>query len=158
MRRHSALGSHVALVHATWPRIALSIVVILGIAAVVRVCAAPVDVSGTTQPPPVVTSAKGNDAIAYPAHVALATTLEAFRCSATATGLQWLKAAAHARSPAEVEQVASGLVAARQRSGTDDQLRSALCEFVRAGFASDGQARAMAQADMSCPEHTHAVP
>jgi hypothetical protein len=151
MRRDSALVPPLGLPRAAWPRLALSLTLLLGMAAAVRVCAAPLDVSGTAPPPAFVASGKENDAVAYPAHVALATTLEAFHCSATATGLQWLKAAAHARSAAEVARAASGLSAARQRSSAADPLGSALCEFLRGGTASAGQASALAQAGIVCP-------
>ena len=158
MHRHSALVPQVGRTHAVWPRLALSIVLALGIATVVRICALPIDVSGTAQPASFVADAKGNDAIAYPAHVALAMALEAFRCSATATGLQWLKAAAHARSAAEVARAASGLAAVRERSSAAEPVQTALCEFLRGGIASASQARAMAQAGISCPERPDAAP
>ena len=149
MHHHSAPVPQVGLTHAVWPRLALAIVLVLGIATVVRICAVPLDMSGTAQPASLVADAKGNDAIAYPAHVALATTLEAFRCSATAAGLQWLKAAAHARSAAEVARAVSGLAAARERSSEEEPVQTALCEFLRGGIASASQARAMAQAGIS---------
>src|SRR5688572_12940297 len=41
-------------------------------------------------------------AIAYPAHAALGTALEMLDLSPAATAVQWLKAAAHARSDAEL--------------------------------------------------------
>jgi hypothetical protein len=132
--------------------------VVVGSVALVRICVAPLDVSGTTATPAYVTTAKGNDQFAYSAHLGLATLLEAFHCSPTATGLQWLKAGAHARSPAEVSRTAHGLATARQRSGAGEPLESSLCGFLRGGFVSSGQAAAMVQADIRCPGLTEAPP
>jgi len=116
-----------------------------------RICLAPLDVSGTTQTPAYVATAKGNDGFAYSAHAGLATALEAFRCSPTATGLQWLKAAAHARSEREISRAAGGLAVAQERSGAGEQWQSAICGFLRDGFASPGQVLALGEAGMRCP-------
>jgi hypothetical protein len=143
---------------ATIARGALAVMVILAGAFLARICLAPLDVSGTTQIPTHVTTAKGNDGFAYSAHAGLGTALEAFRCSPTATGLQWLKAAAHARSEREASRAASGLAVARERSGAGEQWQSALCGFLGDGSVSPGQALALDEAGLRCPGLTAAPP
>ena len=125
--------------------------VVVASAMVARICIAPLDVSGTNRTPAYVMTAKANDQFAYSAHVRLAAALEAFHCSPTATGLQWLKAAAHAHLGPEVSLAAGGLAAARERSGAGDEWQSALCAFLPDGFASSGQALAVVQSGMRCP-------
>src|SRR5262249_50725188 len=105
-------------------------------------CAAPLDVSGTTRLPGWLTGPKARDEVAYPAHLALGEVLTRLGCHPTAAGLQWLKAGAHARSTAEVKQVATGLAAARQRSRAPEELARTLCAYVAGGFARPEQAEA----------------
>jgi hypothetical protein len=52
---------------------------------------------------------KNRDAVAYPAHVALAEALAALHCSPYAVAVQWLKAGAHATTPQQDDVVQSGL-------------------------------------------------
>ena len=98
---------------------------------VARVYTRPLDVSGTWRLPSVIRAAKERDDVAYPAHVFLATVLEATRAAPTAVGLQWVKAAAHARTQAEAEQVAEGLAKAVRRAAAPEQFAAALCRYVR---------------------------
>lgn len=132
---------------------ALSIVVILGIsisAAGVRVCVEPLDVSGTTRLPAEVASIKNRDDIAYPAHVILGTVLERLGCQPTATALQWFKAAAHARTDAELELTAQGIVAATRRSRSASEIETIFCAAVANGMAGAKQATALAEAGFRC--------
>lgn len=117
----------------------------------VRLCGEPLDVSGTYDLPAWVRPVKESDAFAYPAHVAVASLLEAAGCSPSATAVQWLKAAAHARTPAEAAAAANGLRLARERgdlTSADDQRR--LCTYVRLAAARPEQRAALAQADLRC--------
>ncbi len=139
-------------------RVALTTMVIVASVLVVRICVAPLDVSGTTQIRVYAVAAQGNDEFAYWSHVGLAAALEAFHCSPTATALQWLKAAAHARSGPDVSRVARGLAAAKERSGGGEEWQRALCAFLRDGFASPWQALAIAQAGIRCPGVVEAPP
>src|SRR3954462_567216 len=75
----------------------------------VRVYTRPLDVSGHWQLPRVIEMVKERDQVAYPAHVVLATVLDAARAAPTAVGLQWVKAAAHAQNQAQMQRVADGL-------------------------------------------------
>lgn len=61
---------------------------------------------------------KQHDAVAYPAHIVAAHTLDVAGCGKDAVRLQWLKAGLHASSDGQVERVASALVASA--SGPDD--------------------------------------
>lgn len=134
----------------TWgPRIVL-VVGMLGLVGGARICGLPLDVSGTIEAPPVVTTVKSQDDFAYVAHTALASMLGTLHCSPLATAVQWLKAAAHARSPAEVRQTASGLVATRTRDGPSDDFQRALCMFLAGRSVSPAQALALAEAGITC--------
>ena len=54
-------------------------------------------------------------AIRYPAHTALASYLEALRCSPVAVAAQWLRAAFHARTAAEAVRAGDGIARAAAR-------------------------------------------
>jgi hypothetical protein len=86
-------------------------------------------------------------AIAYPAHAALGTVLERLDLSPAATAAQWLKAAAHARSDAELDWTARGISAAVAR---DDYGRAfpTVCKLRELGNAS--QVRAVDLAEIPC--------
>lgn len=116
-----------------------------------RLCTAPLDVSGTRDIPAWVRPVKENDAIAYPAHVLLGTVLQATGCTPAATAVQWLKAAAHARTPDEVAQAAAGIREARARGDlTTEADRQRLCAYVRGPDVRPEQRAALAQADLNC--------
>jgi hypothetical protein len=85
--------------------------------------------------------------IAYPAHAALGTVLERLDLSPAATAVQWLKAAAHARSDAELDWTARGISAAVAR---DDYGRAfpTVCKLRELGNAS--QVRAVDLAEIPC--------
>src|SRR3954447_5055497 len=53
------------------------------------------------------------DPLTYAAHAGLGRLLGGAKCDSVATGLQWLKAGAHAHSPEQVEAIAKGIAAAR---------------------------------------------
>src|SRR4051794_4553592 len=54
-----------------------------------RVYTRPLDISGTWHLPEVIRVVKERDDVAYPAHVLLATVLEAMHVAPAAVGLQW---------------------------------------------------------------------
>ena len=115
-----------------------------------RLCAEPLDVSGTRSLPRVLSGIKARDEIAYPAHVLLGSILERVGCDPTATALQWLKAAAHARSDRDARHAAAGIASARGRAPAGTDFRVRLCSYVGKGFARPEQAPAAALADLSC--------
>ena len=117
--------------------------------AVARLYAEPLDVSGTTHLPRWLSTVKERDEIAYPAHVALGTLLNRLH-GPPAAGLQWVKAAAHARSPTEVERVGRGLATTRRRSDSPDHLEQTLCSYVAQGRTRPQQWTALAQTGLSC--------
>lgn len=119
-------------------------------AVVAHTCADPLDISGTTPMPGLLAAIKDRDEIAYPAHSALGALLQAFSCEPSAVGLQWLKAAAHARSTTEIERTAGGLSAALRLSLSPVELERQLCRYVSMGFARAQQAAAAAAAGLQC--------
>lgn len=121
-----------------------------GAAAVARTCAEPIDISGSAVLPGPLAGLKDRDEIAYPAHSTLGTILQEFGCEPPAIGLQWLKAAAHARSSAEVERAVGGLSAALRASPAPAELERQLCLYVATGFARRQQAAAAAAAGLRC--------
>jgi hypothetical protein len=110
-------------------------IVLVGYAGV-RACRVPLDISGTTELPARVNTVKQRDDIAYSTHVAVAQVLARANCAPTAVGLQWSKAGAHARTPAEVVLVAHGLSVARSRGD-----RSGVFDFVLCGYVDDDTVR-----------------
>ncbi len=94
-----------------------------------RLCREPLDISGnpSVQLPELVRAVKESDAVAYPAHIALAQMLQDARCAPGAVGVQWGKAAWHARSDAELDRTIVGLRLATERSGPSADLADLLC-------------------------------
>jgi hypothetical protein len=126
----------------------ITVVISGGFAA--RVCAEPLDVSGTRSLPRVVSLMKQIDEIAYPAHAVLGLALEGLDCDPLATGLQWLKAAAHARSAVDVSRAAAGMARAELRSSDVGRFRTRLCAFVGRTYARPEQASAVREAGLTC--------
>jgi hypothetical protein len=93
--------------------------------------------------------------VAYPAHAALGTALEALDLSPSATGVQWLKAAAHATSDADIERTARGIAAAQARDDDNGRVLRTLCALKE--FGNPGQVRAVARANVRCDRWTPEV-
>ena len=90
------------------------------------------------------------DSLTYAAHTGLGRLLRRGHCDPVATGLQWLKAGAHAHSPAEVEAVAQGIGAARASSSDPMQFDTALCGYVGQGFSTGEQLAATEAGGIEC--------
>jgi hypothetical protein len=93
---------------------------------------------------------KEQDDVAFPAHALLGAVFRVAGCNAAASGLQWLKAAAHARNPGEVEQSVAGLRSAAQCLGSVAALAERLCPLVHGGYANVRQRRAVDGAGLGC--------
>lgn len=120
-------------------------------AGLARLCTAPLDVGGTTRLPAWAVALKSQDDVAYPAHAVVGTLLDRLACNPAGAGLQWLKAAAHARTSAEVERSAQGLAAAKERSESARAFDASVCQFVT-GALGPGQRAAAARAGLPCGE------
>ena len=86
--------------------------------------------------------------VAYPSHAALGTALEVLGGEPSVVALQWFKAAAHARSEADVERAARGIAAALQRGPDDHRLVPTLCTLRDLG--NPAQVRALAGSGLTC--------
>jgi hypothetical protein len=75
--------------------------------------------------------------------------LAALGCAPAAIGLQWLKAAAHARNEAEIEQASGGLRQASERGGAH-ALAERLCPYVADSYVGPAQQAAAEQAGLAC--------
>ena len=93
-------------------------------------------------------------AVAYPAHAALGTVLEMLGLSPAATAVQWLKAAAHARSAAELERTAHGISAAVTRDGSGRAF-PIVCKLKDLG--NESQIHAVEHAEIPCHRWTPLV-
>lgn len=93
-------------------------------------------------------------AVAYPSHVALGSLLERLGLSPAATAVQWMKAAAHARSDAELESAARGISAALERDG-DSRALATVCKLRDLG--DERQVRAVMRSRAPCDRWTPAV-
>lgn len=94
------------------------------------------------------------DVLAYQAHASLGSFIDATGGDPRASGVQWFKAAAHARSGEELDQVIAGLLVAKRRSSDVDGLQSTICRYVENGYWTGRQRDALAGADLRCPERT----
>ena len=120
--------------------------VVIGLALVGR------DVSKTLRLPAWLETRIQRDEIAYPAHVVLARGFGLFRVSPLAEGLQWLRAAAHARSDDQIRTAGEGLrsVLARTETARHEQTTELLCQAAtRAGRPAHSMVIALA--GMDCP-------
>lgn len=126
-------------------------------AAGVRLCRQPLDISSTALVPSWVERAVKRDEVAYPFHATLGTALNQFSCQPLATGLQWFKAAAHARSAADLDQAAEGLSSARERGESGEALASDLCRNLARGREGGQQMAALAKAGIQCAGPTPAA-
>lgn len=127
-----------------------AVVVMIGAALAMRVYVAPLDISGTLPLPGRVQALKGRDEIAYPAHVALGTILQRAGGDSVAVGLQWLKAAAHARTAEEIDKVGNGLARAVRRSPNPERVTEEICSYLQGGVTGPRQAAALDDAGVSC--------
>lgn len=116
-----------------------------------RACTEPIDVSGTVSLPRVIAEFKKRDEIAFPAHAILGSALGRFSCQPLAIGLQWLKAAGHARSQVDVDLVGRELAALRTREVDSNEVDDFLCLHVRMGVVNANQFAAIQKAGLHCP-------
>jgi hypothetical protein len=90
-----------------------------------------------------------SDVARYWFHAILGRSLEEARCNPAASGLQWFKAAAHARTERQLARTVSGITRDLARSRPPDDTRAVLCEWARAGMAP-AQTQAIARAGLRC--------
>jgi hypothetical protein len=97
---------------------------------VIRLALTGQDVSQALRLPSWLESRVQRDAIAYPTHVALARGFALFHASPVAEGLQWMKAAAHARSDDQIRTIGEGLRLTLQRTEPAQfaQVSDVLCQ------------------------------
>jgi hypothetical protein len=81
--------------------------------------------------PPSLRALADRDEVAYPLHAILGTTASLVHGPPTVAALQWVKAASHAPSQADLRRAADGIAAARQRGGGPTEER--LCAYARHG-------------------------
>jgi hypothetical protein len=86
--------------------------------------------------------------IAYPTHAALGTLLESLDLSPAATAVQWLKAAGHASSDADIDRAAGGIAAAFRRDEDQRQVIQTICKLKELG--NPAQLRAVAHSGVPC--------
>jgi hypothetical protein len=67
------------------------------------------------------------DGLAYPLHWLLGTVFNLTPGTAEAAGIQWMKSAAHARSPDEMATAVQGLMAAHTRAGNPAAFDGRVC-------------------------------
>ena len=96
-------------------------------AVLVRVLAAQGDVTGRLGLPAAAERFLQRDSVAYPLHAALGALLNRLGGPPTAAGVQWLKAAAHAASDAQLERAVQGIGEAAARDGDGARVRAAVC-------------------------------
>src|SRR3954447_5162087 len=85
------------------------------------------------QAPRTITSFVKRDGIAFRAHAVLADVIARTNGAPSAVGVQWFKAAAHARTDSDLQQVVRGLQWTMQHSTDKPALQSTLCTYVESG-------------------------
>jgi hypothetical protein len=91
------------------------------------------------------------DDVAFQSHAVFGAALCTIVCDPSGSGLQWLKAAAHARNAEEVARSAQGLRTAAQRSASETRLAEVLCPLITVDFRGENQRLALEQAGIPCP-------
>lgn len=76
------------------------------------------------------------DSTSYQTHAVLGSVINSLGASPSAAGIQWLKAASHARTGGDIAEAARGIAVARERSGNAKQLDVVLCRIVEHGSPS----------------------
>jgi hypothetical protein len=110
----------------------------------------PFDVGSSIPLPDVVRDLKDHDNLAYPAHRWLGTLLERLHYPPEAVGVQWVKAAYHAPTDADVRRAARSLAEARLRAPSADAFRTAVCERVAYATRGGRQRVALLAAGVVC--------
>lgn len=90
-----------------------------------------------------------SDGIAYATHAALGSALNAVSISPQAATIQWLKAASHARSDAEVQRAGSGIERAVANSRSNRSVLQTICLIDEEGSPAVDQA--VSAAHVTCP-------
>lgn len=112
--------------------------------------ASPLDLDQTIPLPARLAATLQRDGVAYRGHRWLGTALELAGFPADAVGLQWYKAAAHARTPAEVDRARRHFAAARARSASQGAFDASLCRFVGDGPENKPQGELLQAAPLTC--------
>ena len=71
------------------------------------------------------------DEVAYPVHATLGAILNRLGGSPEAAGIQWLKAATHATTDAQLERAVHGIGEAAAQDGDGARVRAAVCERLK---------------------------
>src|SRR5207248_2410414 len=104
VRERARQGAH----HRRSPRLVLVVAMVLALAGIgtasAYACSFPLDFTKASMPSGV-RALKEDDRLAFAAHATLARSLDAIHCSPAASGVQWLKAAAHGAAPDLNQQV-----------------------------------------------------
>lgn len=128
---------------------AVVLVAILG-GLLAAVLTQPLDVSGNVTFPRTVQRVKQRDGVAYRAHRVLGTALFRLSYPSDAVGLQWLKAAAHARSTAEVDRAARYYRAARDEAESSSAFDRSLCRWIADQHLTAAQGTVVARGGTRC--------
>ncbi len=113
----------------------------LGLLASLTLAAAAAPVALSLQPrPALLLEAKeavwrvvDRDRVFLESHIAVAQALRVVHAPATDSGPHWIKAAAHARTSAELGRIIAGLTADRERDRSGPELAELLCAYGRKG-------------------------
>ena len=90
---------------------------------------------------------KQHDAVAYPAHIVAAHTLDLAGCRKDAVRLQWLKASLHASTDGQIHQVAAALVSDVSHPDELADLRQVVRTWTERAPESDALRRVLAVLD-----------
>jgi hypothetical protein len=109
----------------------------------------PLDVASSIRVPGRLVWLKGQDAIAYPFHATLGEVLHRLSYPPDAVGVQWVKAAFHVRTQAELDRTVERLASTRRREQAPEEFDRVVCPYSRGGDAI--VRTALARAGLDCP-------
>jgi hypothetical protein len=95
-----------------------------------------------------------SDSLRYWFHTFLGRALDLARCDPAASGLQWIKAAYHARTERHVWRSAAGIERSLRRSRPGDDTRAVLCAYLPRGPYNSQQAVALLLGGLQCTPRT----
>ena len=151
-----SLSLHRAPRSALWLRVTFIAVGVMALAGIgggaVYACTGAIDFTGSGGPAEGLQGIQADSNLLFAVHADFARALDTGNCSPVASGVQWLKAAAHGAAPDLNQQVVDGFTRARERSTTPEATAAGICAHITPGSFRQRQLDDLRQAGLPCSD------